>query len=69
MNKIGLREPARLAPTLQYVFNENTGMEYEQFSDDFGQLYMSACHEDVGLVTWYAITQDDWNNLPTTDKE
>lgn len=63
MDKLGLREPARLTPTLQYVFNEDTGMEYEQYKDEYDQLYMTASHEDVGQVTWFRISKDAWDEL------
>ena len=63
MDKLGLREPARLTPTLQYVFNEDTGMEYEQYKDEYDQLYMTACHEDIGQVTWFRISKDAWDGL------
>lgn len=64
MEKIGLREPEiGLIQTVRYLYNENTGMEYEQFKDEFDQLYMAACHESVGQITWYSISADDWDDL------
>jgi hypothetical protein len=64
MHKLGLREPELgLFQTMRYLHNENTGMEYEQFADVYGQLYMAVWHEDVGQVTWYSITADDWDDL------
>lgn len=63
MDKLGLREPDGLTQTMNYLYNENTGMEYEQFSDDNDQLYMSASHEDVGQITWFRITKDAWDEL------
>ena len=63
MERLGLREPEGLTQTMEYLYNENTGMEYEAYRDDYGQLYMSAWHEDVGQITWYRITADDWDEL------
>lgn len=63
MHKIGLREPDGLIQTMRYLYNENTGMEYEQYSDDIGQLYITAWHEDVGQITWYSISEDEWDEL------
>lgn len=63
MDKLGLREPVGLTQTMNYLYNEDTGMEYEQFKDDYGQLYMSASHEDVGQITWFRISKDAWDEL------
>lgn len=63
MDKLGLREPDGLTQTMKYLYNEDTGMEYEQFKDDYGQLYMTASHEYVGEITWYRISEDDWDAL------
>lgn len=69
MDKIGLREPYGATSNMKYVYDENTGMEYEQYSDQHGNLYMTACHEAVGLSTWYRITENDWDQLSREDKE
>lgn len=64
MFKLGLREPeVGLTQTMKYLYVENTGMEYEQFKDGFDQLYLAAWHEDVGQITWYSISEDDWDAL------
>ena len=38
MRKLGLREPDGLSQTMCYLYNENTGMEYEQYKDDYGSM-------------------------------
>lgn len=63
IDKIGLREPEGLSPTLDYLYNEDTGMEYEKFIDDLGTIYMASWHEDVGQITWFRIDEDHWDKL------
>lgn len=44
----------------EYVYDEDTGMEYE-FAHDLGILAIS--HDGVGLVTYYRATADEFDSL------
>lgn len=63
MDKLGLRHPDGIIQTMKYLYNENTGMEYEQYKDDLDQLYVASWHEDVGQITWFRISEDAWDEL------
>ena len=60
---LGIREPEGLIQTMKYLYNEETFMEYEQFKDEFGQLYAAAWHTHVGQVNWYLIDAVTWDEL------
>lgn len=44
----------------EYVYDEDTGMEYE-YAHDLGILAIS--HDGVGLVTYYRATADEFGSL------
>lgn len=60
-DKIGLREPLGVTYEGVHVYLEN-GMHYERLHDYIG-LIVAADHEDVGQVTFYRLTVEDWNGL------
>lgn len=45
-------------------YNERTGMEYQIHEVEEG-IFLEACHEDVGLVTWYSADNIDevWDEI------
>lgn len=48
----------------EYVYDEDTGMEYE-YADELGILAIS--HDGVGLVTYYRATADEFDSLIDAD--
>lgn len=72
-DKIGTTQPDHGHMLDQYA-NGGTGMEYEMFATDDGPdpttdltrpVYIAACHEDVGLVTWYRFNNSEDAYLET----
>lgn len=41
-----------------FHYNESTGMEYNMHEVD-GRTYLAACHEAVGIVTWFEVYDVD----------
>ena len=51
---LGYQAPADLPPgDGEFVYNEETGMEYNLHETPDGKVYIAAAHDGVGLVTWY----------------
>lgn len=61
MEKIGIREPLGTITEVTHIYMKH-GMHYERCHDDIG-LIVAADHEDVGLVTYYRATPEEWNAL------
>jgi len=61
MDRIGIREPVGSLSDAVHVFTDD-GMHYERLRGDIGVI-VAADHEDVGLVTYYRASADEWNDL------
>jgi hypothetical protein len=61
LDRLGFHEPEGTISEMVHLFMED-GMHYERMHDDIG-LIVAADHEDVGLVTYYRCTPEQWNEL------
>ena len=58
-DKLGIRTPASWGDLYHYSFEYIEPMEYEIRHDDDGTVIVGACHEDVGLITYYRFCEQD----------
>ena len=58
-DNLGIRPPADWDDLYLYGFEYIEPMEFEIRHDDDGTVIVGACHEDVGLVTYYRFCERD----------
>lgn len=61
LERMGIHKPEGIKTECKHAFHDD-GMHYELWSDE-EDFYVAADHEDVGLITWYRATAEDWSDL------
>lgn len=69
IERLGHAAPVALGDQTDFVYNDETGMEYEVYETNTdGQIYLGASHEDVGLMTYYRCPDIDTAYAATEDR-
>lgn len=65
MDRLGIRTPDGIDEDdcLDSFFVADTGMEGYLYADADGNLIAGLCHDAVGLLTYYRLSQSDWDDL------